>query len=221
MPDQVPTGNSPNVARPLASPSSDAAEATPTQATAYGSDLESLINEAEQAAQPIADADISVPADATLIETPLIDSDGVTHEGRVLTPAPDAEFFKPRFGTLSKTISEMSDPELDTYVGEYRDLVRQAERALDFRRVVLGVSQLEQAQRGDIKRRKLQSDKTKYPVRTITLDKATGKQVKKSASTADLTQMMQMLDALRKLKEKKAVTPTTPVPAKENVDVKS
>lgn len=149
---------------------------------------------------------LSEPA-AELLDLPLIDRDGISHDGRVLSPAPGATFFSPRLdlpcNTLLKTISQMSDSEVDDYVTQYKDLVRQAERALDFRRVVLGASQLEQSQRKDITQRKLRSDKTKYVVKTITMDTRTGKQVTKTASAQKLGDMLKMLEALQKLKEVK------------------
>jgi hypothetical protein len=146
-------------------------------------------------------------ADAELRELPLTDTEGHTVEhGRLLIPLPTASFYQPRFGTLAKTISEMSDSELEDYVKQYVELVRQAEKALDFRRVVLGSSQLELTQRKDAAQRKLRSDKTKYPVKTITIDKTTGKQVTKTAGAAALTNMLQMLEALQKLKANKAAT---------------
>jgi len=214
MPDEVQDGNSPNDARPLASPSSDAADAEPQQASAYGSNLEALIAEAEAkvvpspqatffTSSPIPDLGPLPPVDAELLDLPLVDIDGVTHDGRVLTPSPQATFFTPRFGTLAKTISEMSMQELKDYVNQYKELVRQAERALDFRRVVLGASQLEVSQRKDTEQRKLRADKTRYAVKTVSLDPKTGKQVKKSASAADMTKMLQMLTALAELRKKK------------------
>lgn len=146
-------------------------------------------------------------ADAELHEEPLIDTEGHTvTSGRHLTPLPSATFFQPRFGTLCKTISEMSDSDLDSYVKQYIELVRQAEKALDFRRVVLGSAQMETVQRDAVKQRKLRSDKTKYPVKTTTIDKATGKVVSKTASAAALGNMLQMLEALQKLKANKAAT---------------
>jgi hypothetical protein len=144
--------------------------------------------------------------DAELRIEPLIDADGHVVEGRHLTPLPTATFFQPRFGTLAKTISEMTDGELESYVKQYTELVRQAEKALDFRRVVLGSSQMELTQRGDIRRRKLRQDKTKYPVKTVTIDKTTGKQVTKTAGAAALGNMLQMLEALQKLKANKAAS---------------
>lgn len=137
-------------------------------------------------------------SDAELKSQPLTDTEGVTHEGRVIQPAPNSKFFAPRFGTLAKSISEMSDLDLEAYIRSYKELVRQAEVALDFRRVVLGSSQLEQAQRSDKQRRLLRNDKTKYAVKTLTVDKNTGKPKKQAASTADLVRMM---EALRQLSE--------------------
>lgn len=147
--------------------------------------------------------------DAALRELPLIDTDGVTHTGRVLTPQPDSQFFRPRFGTLSKTISEMSMYELEAHIDHYRELVKQAEKALDFRRVVLGATQLELAQRQDGERRRLRANKTKHPIRTVSLNKATGKQTTKSASLTQMLEMLKQLDALQKLKQQKKTQPST------------
>lgn len=141
--------------------------------------------------------------DAVIIEEPLKDVDGVVHEGRVLHPDPQARFFQPRFGTLAKTLIEMTDDELYKYIEDYKNLVTQAERALDFRRVVLGSAQLEQAQRMDRKRRELRADKTKYPVKTLTVDKS-GKTVKKTASLADLAKMLEALKQIDINRKKKA-----------------
>jgi hypothetical protein len=91
----------------------------------------------------------------------------------------------------------MSDYELESHIDYYKDLVRQAEKALDFRRVVLGSSQLESEQRKAIKRRHLAADKTVYPIKTVSLDKTTGKQVKKTASLADMTAMLAALNKLK------------------------
>jgi len=140
--------------------------------------------------------------DAELKQSPLVDEDGVVHEGRVLTPDPNARFFQPRFGTLSKTISEMSEPELEDYIKRYRDLVKQAETALDFRRVVLGSAQLELSQRQDATRRRLRADKTKYPVKTLTVNKD-GAGKKKTAGVADMLKMLEMLKQLQKNREAK------------------
>lgn len=140
--------------------------------------------------------------DAAFIQSPLKDEDGVVHEGRELTPDPNARFFQPRFGTLCKTISEMKEHELEDYIKYYRDLVKQAETALDFRRVVLGSSQLELSQRQDAKRRALRADKTKFPVKTLTIAKD-GSGKKKTAGVTDLLKMLEMLKQLQKNREAK------------------
>lgn len=141
--------------------------------------------------------------DAHLKEEPLIDDEGVQHEGRHLTPDPNARFFQPRFGTLAKTISQMTEADLEDYIKRYKDLVKQAETALDFRRVVLGSAQIELSQRQDATRRKLRTDKTKYPIKTLTIDK-NGNQKKKAVSTADLVKMLEMLKAIDANRKKKA-----------------
>lgn len=150
---------------------------------------------------------------------PLVDVEGhVIQGGRHLQPLPTATFYQPRWGTLAKTISEMSDSELEEYVKQYIELVRQAEKALDFRRVVLGSAQLESTQRADARQRKLRSDKTKYSVKTVTVDKS-GKPITKTASAAALGDMLKMLEALHQLKKNQAVAKAADVAAKA-VDAK-
>jgi hypothetical protein len=141
--------------------------------------------------------------DVRFEQKPLVDEDGVTHEGRELVVDPSARFFQPRFGTLCKTISDMREAELEEYIQYYRNLVKQAETALDFRRVVLGSAQLELSQRQDAARRKLRTDKTKYPIKTVTVAKdGTGKKTVK-ASLADMAKMLEMLKQLQKNREAK------------------
>lgn len=143
---------------------------------------------------------------AQLISTPLVDEDGVQHDGRVITPAPTATFYQPRFGTLAKTISEMSDLELEDFVKHYKELIHQAETVLDYRRVVIGTAQMETTQRAAQKRRALAANKTQYNVKTVTIDKSTGKPKVSKANTAQLMQMMQALAALKALKDRQAAT---------------
>jgi hypothetical protein len=147
---------------------------------------------------------------AELRSEPLVDAEGVQHAGRHITPTPvtvDTGFFSPRIdvngATLCKTINEMSDFDLEQYVTHYKNLVQQAERTLDFRRVVLGTAQLESAQRKDNAARKLRVDRTKYPVKTLELDPKTGKPKAKPASAGKLMDMLQMLAALQALKQNK------------------
>jgi hypothetical protein len=148
--------------------------------------------------------------DAELKELPLHNDEGINVPGRVLTPDPASRFYQPRFGTLAKTISEMSIQELENYIKYYQDLVRQAEKALDFRRVVLGTSQVELEQRKSAERRKLRADKTRYAVKTVTVNKATGKKESKGASPEDMAKMLRMLEALNALRKPTAAPTAAP-----------
>lgn len=150
------------------------------------------------------------------VTEPLVDADGVTHEGRVIHVDPQSQFFQPRFGTLAKSISEMRDIELDRYIDYFKHLVKQAETALDFRRVVLGSAELEKSQRADKERRRLRADKTKYPKKTLTVDKKTGKPSKEASAEA-LAKMAAMLLAL---KSRMAAKAATPAPAAKPPEVK-
>jgi hypothetical protein len=142
-------------------------------------------------------------SDAELKELPLIDSNGEQHDGRRLVPADDSIYTPLRFMTLTHSISEMSDHELEDYIQHYKDLVHQAEKALDFRRIVLSTSQLESSQRQDIKRRKLRSDKSRYPIKTVTVDTKTGKtKTTTTASATKLLDVMKMLEVLANAKAK-------------------
>lgn len=87
----------------------------------------------------------------------LKDEDGEMHEGRDIVPKGQ------HFGTMCKKLSEMSSYELEAHVAYYKDLIRQAELALDFRRIALGAGQLELAQRKDAERRRLRGLKTPIP----------------------------------------------------------
>jgi len=82
--------------------------------------------------------------------------------------------------------------------------VHQSEITLDYHRIVLGGAQLIHAEGQDAQRRKLRADKTKYAVKTVTLDPKTGKQKTTTASVTKLADMMKMLEALAKLKAQKS-----------------
>ena len=148
-----------------------------------------------------------------LIEEPLVDTEGVQHAGRALHPTPvaGATYYSPRLDidgvTLCKTISQMDMSELEAYIVQYKHLVHQAETILDRRRVVLGTSQLELSERKQSEQRRLRADKTKYPVKTVSLDKSTGKQKVSTASMVQMLEMMRALDA--KVKARQQTTQTT------------
>ena len=128
---------------------------------------------------------------AELRSSPLIDQDGQQHEGRLLTPGPT-------FNTLAKRISEMSISELEAHISHYKGLIKQAETSLDFRRVSLGMGQVELAQRQDQQRRRLRGVKIALP------GAKSPSKPKAKAPAANLGQMLAMLEALKALQAKKA-----------------
>jgi len=156
--------------------------------------------------------------DAELRVEPIVDADGEGHDGRRLVPTGPV-YSPPRFMSQLKAFSDMSISEQEDYITHYKELVHQAEIALDYRRIKLGGMQLVNAEAKDAQRRRLRAEKTVRPVKTVTVDAKTGQTKKKTASTADLTKMMQMLQALATLRQKKqadtgakaakAPTPTT------------
>lgn len=97
----------------------------------------------------------------------ITDAEGVKHQGRDLQPTGEV------FGTMCKRISEMSEYQLRAHVDYYKDLVRQAERTLDFRRTILGATQIELNQREDAIRRHFPKGKVKKSV-TISLPGSSG-----------------------------------------------
>jgi len=141
--------------------------------------------------------------DAELRSEPLIDSEGEIHEGRHLIPSGPA-YSPPRFMSMLKSFNEMSLIEQEDYIQHYKNLVHQSEITLDYHRIVLGGAQLIHAEGQDAQRRKLRADKTKYAVKTVTLDPKTGKQKTTTASVTKLADMMKMLEALAKLKAQKS-----------------
>lgn len=146
-----------------------------------------------------------LPADKPLFdEKPLVDEDGVQHEGRVITPSPE---LKLRLTTTSKAIAEMSGPELENFVKHYKELVHQAEVALDYRRVVLGSAELEVSQRAAAEKRRLRAIKVQTGTKTVSVGPAKPgapkSKDKPSTVKMDPAKILAALAALRKLKQNK------------------
>jgi len=141
--------------------------------------------------------------DLKVVDVIKSDDDGVEHHGRQLTPSQGFNDLRwiPEGKTTAKSLSDMTSTELDEFVDSYKSAVHDAERALDFRRIRLGVGQLEQDERRDQQRRKLRTDKTKYPVRTVSIDPKTGKQTK--STTASAERLLAMLKMLENIKAKR------------------
>lgn len=146
-----------------------------------------------------------LPADKPLFEEqPLVDEDGVQHEGRVIKPSPELRL---RLTTTSKVISEMTDPELEAFVKHYKELVHQAEVALDYRRVVLGSAELEQSQRATAEKRRLRAIKIQTGTKTVSVGPAKpgAAKIKDKPGTGqvklDPAKIIAALTALRKMKQ--------------------
>lgn len=144
--------------------------------------------------------------DIKVEESTLVDDEGVTHHGRLLTPLGGINELRwiPNGKTTAKALSEMSTSELEEYISAYKDAVRDAEKALDIRRIKLSSGLMEMDERKAQERRRLRADKTKYPVKTVSLDPKTGKRVTKQASPAQTMNMLDMLKAIQALKNKVA-----------------
>jgi hypothetical protein len=144
--------------------------------------------------------------DLKVEETTLVDDEGVTHTGRLLTPSYGYNTLRwaPNGKTTAKALAEMSRGELEDFVDAYKQAVHEAEQALDFRRIRLSSAQLELDERRDAERRALRADKTKYAVKTVSLDPKTGKQTKSTVPTQKALDMLKAIEMLRKLKEAKA-----------------
>jgi hypothetical protein len=115
------------------------------------------------------------PQDAELTKSPLVDDDGVTHEGAVMVPGP---YFNK---TYAARIVEMADDVLANHIDSIKTKVHEAEAMLDRRRVELSMAQVEQEDRANEQRRKLRSVKVKG-LQNV----ANGDMKKKVATTVDL-----------------------------------
>lgn len=147
-------------------------------------------------------------ATAELISKPLVDEDGVTHEGRVLTPGP-------MFGTFAKGVSEMSMSELEQHVEKFKHLIKQAEVGLDFYRVGLATLQMEHGQRKEQQRRRLRGVKIAKP-------KPSADPTKPAKPAVDMSRMIKMIEALQQLQKLKKTQPQQPAAATTNkTEVKS
>ena len=72
------------------------------------------------------------PEDAVLEQSPLLDTEGVRHQGKVIRPVGIV------FSQNGKLIHEMTDDELKEYIVRYQQAVHDCERSLDYSRITLG-----------------------------------------------------------------------------------
>ena len=74
----------------------------------------------------------ATPQDITIEQKPLIDKEGVTHQGRSLTPT------GPLYVITSKLINEMSDEELKNFIIYNQQAIHEAENLVDYRKIRQG-----------------------------------------------------------------------------------
>ena len=72
------------------------------------------------------------PEDAALETAPLLDTEGVRHQGKIIRPVGIV------FAQNGKLIHEMTDDELKGYIVHYQGAVHDCERSLDYARITLG-----------------------------------------------------------------------------------
>lgn len=147
---------------------------------------------------PVACRDCLSEESVTMKESPLVDQDGVTHEGRLLTPGPT-------FNTLARSIADMTTIELEDHIKRYKSLIKQAETALDFRRVSLGMAQVEMGQRQDQQRRRLRGIKVPR-ARTVSVSDPSKPAPKPAPNLMQMAKAIEQIMQLRKIKQQQAAT---------------
>jgi hypothetical protein len=78
-----------------------------------------------------------VPADASVDVQPLVDTEGVTHQGRKIIPVGKA------YRLSSKMVFEMTDDELKDFIEHERSVVLDIERIRDYHAITLGTAESE------------------------------------------------------------------------------
>ena len=74
-------------------------------------------------------------------DEPLVDEEGVTHKGRHIIVTGEI------YQTQARAISDRTDEELEIWITHYQELVRDAEKTLEYRRIMKGILLIERADR--------------------------------------------------------------------------
>lgn len=74
-------------------------------------------------------------------DEPLVDEEGVTHKGRHIIVTGEI------YQTQARAISDRTDEELEIWISHYQELVRDAEKTLEYRRIMKGILLIERADR--------------------------------------------------------------------------
>jgi len=78
-----------------------------------------------------------VPEDASFTEKPLVDSEGVQHKGRVITPVGKA------YRLSSKLVFEMTEQELKDFINHEKQVVHDIENVREYHMATLGLAESE------------------------------------------------------------------------------
>ena len=78
---------------------------------------------------------------AETVEEPLVDEEGVTHKGRHIIVTGEI------YQTQARAISDRTDEELEIWITHYQELVKDAEKTLEYRRIMKGILLIEKADR--------------------------------------------------------------------------
>jgi hypothetical protein len=82
-----------------------------------------------------------VPADAEVVVQPLVDTEGVHHQGRLIKPAGKA------YRLSSKMVYEMTDQELKDFIDHEKSVVHDIENIREYHMITLGMAQSEEYRR--------------------------------------------------------------------------
>ena len=82
-----------------------------------------------------------IPEDATVKVEPLVDTDGVQHQGRLIKPAGKA------YRLSSKMVYEMTDQELKDFIDHEKSVVHDIENIREYHMITLGMAQSEEYRR--------------------------------------------------------------------------
>lgn len=74
-------------------------------------------------------------------DEPLVDEEGVTHKGRHIIVTGEI------YQTQARAISDRTDEELEVWISHYQELVKDAEKTLEYRRIMKGILLIEKADR--------------------------------------------------------------------------
>lgn len=110
--------------------------------------------------------------DNTIVEEPLKNAEGTIVDGRHLIVQ------QSQFRTFAKTIWQMSDDELATYITKYTTEITLHSKTLEAMRCNLNTAKMEQLQRNEIKRRQLRATKFAPPAQAKAKPQAAKPQMK-------------------------------------------